>query len=92
MVKLPAEIDTQIPGADNRIGAWHQRDKTSFNHAREITKPFGALDPVIRWCKAELSEDWRWQMVEMSTDQRPGRYIFYFDSEKDCCAFVLKWC
>jgi hypothetical protein len=69
----------------------NSRDKESFSYAREITKPFGALDPVIRWCKAELQEDWRWQMVEMSNDQRPGRYIFYFDSEKDCCAFTLKW-
>ena len=67
------------------------RDKDSFAYAQEITKPFGALDPVIRWCKEELQEDWRWQMVEMSNDQRPGRYIFYFDSEKDCCAFTLKW-
>ena len=70
---------------------YHSRDKESFPYAREISKPFGALDPVIRWCKDELQEDWRWQMVEMSNDQRPGRYIFYFDSDRDCAAFTLKW-
>lgn len=91
MVQLPAEIDTQIPGADNKIGSWHQRDRTSFPHAREIIKPWGGLEPVLAWCKQELREDWRWQLVEMSTDQRPGRYVFYFDSERDCCAFALKW-
>lgn len=68
-----------------------KRDKNSFAHAHEITKPFGGLDAVLKWCKAELQDDWRWQLVEMSNDQRPGRYIFYFDSEKDYLAFLLKW-
>jgi hypothetical protein len=85
-VKLPAEIDTQIAGADNLI-----RSRESFNYAQEITKPWGGLEPILDWCKQELVADWRWQMVEMSTEQRPGRYIFYFDSERDYLAFVLKW-
>jgi hypothetical protein len=90
-VKLPAEVDTQISGADNKIGAWQDRDRRSFKHAQEIIKPWGGLEPVLDWCKQELVADWRWQMVEMSTDQRPGRYIFYFDDERDCLAFILKW-
>jgi hypothetical protein len=85
MMILPETVDTSLL-------KFQVRDKESFPYAREIAKPFGALDPVIRWCKEELQADWRWQMVEMSNDQRPGRYIFYFDSERDCCAFVLKWC
>jgi hypothetical protein len=90
---LPAEIDTQIPGAENRLGGWDwkSRDSESFAHAREIVKPWGGLEPILAWCKQELEADWRWQLVDMSTDQRPGRYIFYFDSERDCCAFALKW-
>lgn len=67
------------------------RDAESFAYAREIAKPFGGVDSVISWCKSELQSDWRWQVVEMSSDQRPGRYIFYFDSDRDCCAFSLKW-
>ena len=67
------------------------RDKQSFSHAQEITKPFGVIEEVLAWCKSELREDWRWQLVEMSSDIRPGRYIFYFDNEKDYFAFVLKW-
>jgi hypothetical protein len=27
----------------------------------------------------------------MSSHQQPGRYIFYFDSERDYFAFLLKW-
>lgn len=66
------------------------RDRDSFNHAHEIIKPFGQIEQVINWCKNELTDEWRWQMVEISSDQRPGRYIFYFDSERDYLAFVMK--
>ena len=67
------------------------RQGNSFNHACEIRKPFGGLDAVISWCKGELAADWRWQLVDVSSDIRPGRYIFYFDSERDYLAFVMKW-
>jgi hypothetical protein len=67
------------------------REKASFNHATEIVKPFGMLEAVLDWCKNELQDDWRWQLVEMSSDIKPGRYIFYFDDERDYLAFVLKW-
>lgn len=67
------------------------RDKQSFNHAFEITKPYGVLEEVLAWSKSELSDAWRWQLVEVSSDTRPGRYIFYFDNERDYFAFVLKW-
>jgi hypothetical protein len=67
------------------------RDGTSFRFHREITRPFGDLDAILAWCKAELSGDWRWQLIDVSTDQRPGTYKFYFDSERDCVAFVLQW-
>ena len=63
----------------------------SFNHAREINKPFGELDRVLAWCKTELTGEWRWQLIDVSTDKRPGRYIFYFDSERDYFAFTLYW-
>jgi hypothetical protein len=63
----------------------------SFNHAREIHKPFGELDRVLAWCKTELVGEWRWQLVDVSTDRRPGRYIFYFDLERDYFAFTLYW-
>jgi len=68
-----------------------ERIAESFRFHREITKPFGGLDSVLAWCKAELQGDWRWKLIEVSTDQRPGVYLFYFDSERDCCAFMLKW-
>ena len=67
------------------------RDQKGFRYAKEIYKPYGTLDEVLKWCKAELTEDWRWQMVDMSSHQQPGRYIFYFDGERDYLAFCLKW-
>ena len=67
------------------------RDQDSFDHAQEITKQFGVLESVLDWCKEELVAEWRWQLIEVSSDDRPGRYIFYFDSERDCLAFVMKW-
>jgi hypothetical protein len=67
------------------------RDQESFSYSKEITKPFGELDRVLAWCKTELVGDWRWQLIDVSSDRRPGRYTFYFDSERDCCAFTLAW-
>ena len=67
------------------------RNRESFLYSREITKPFGELDRVIDWCKTEMVGDWRWQLVDVSSDQRPGRYIFYFDSDRDYFAFTLYW-
>lgn len=75
-----------MPFADYEI-----RDKESFAYAKEISKPWGGLDFVLDWCKTELTGDWRWQLVDVSSDTRPGRYIFYFDSDRDFCAFTLKW-
>jgi hypothetical protein len=69
----------------------YERCRDSFNHAQEISKEFGVLESVLDWCKEELSADWRWQLVEVSSDRRPGRYIFYFDSERDYLAFIMKW-
>jgi hypothetical protein len=63
----------------------------SFNHAREISRPFGQIDRIIEWCKTELTNEWRWQVVTTSSDRSPGRYIFYFDSDRDAAAFTLFW-
>jgi hypothetical protein len=68
------------------------RDRDSFNHAQEIAKPFGVLESVLDWCKEELSADaWRWQLISVSSERQPGRYLFFFDSERDYLAFVMKW-
>ena len=63
----------------------------SFDYAQEIFRPFGQIDRIIEWCKTELVGDWRWQVVTSSSDRAPGRYIFYFDSDRDAAAFALFW-
>ena len=63
----------------------------SFDYAREIARPFGQIDRIIEWCKTELVGDWRWQVITTSSDRAPGRYIFYFDSDRDAAAFSLFW-
>jgi hypothetical protein len=70
--------------------AW-MRDRESFHHAKIIEKPFGVIETVLDWCKSELRSDWRWQLIEISNDIKPGRYCFFFDDERDYLAFVMKW-
>jgi hypothetical protein len=67
------------------------RHEESFPYAREISKPYGEIENILGWCKSELSEEWRWQLKDMSSPVRPGRYIFYFDNQRDYLAFLLKW-
>ena len=69
----------------------NQRSRESFSYAKEIAKPFGGIDRVISWCKTEIQGDWRWQLIEPSSDIRPGRYGFFFDNERDYVAFLLQW-
>ena len=73
------------------VNHYDGRNKESFQHSHELEKRTGILEQVIEWCKDELVHDWRWQLVEMSSYQQPGRYIFYFDSERDYFAFLLRW-
>ena len=87
--------DNELSGLEHRDAMLHQidhRSAESFAYAREIQKPWGELEPVLRWCRAEITGEWRWQMVDMSTRDYGGRYIFYFDSERDTVAFALRWC
>jgi hypothetical protein len=63
----------------------------SFNHACRIQKNYGMLEQILAWAKESLTAEWRWQLVSVSSDVRPGDYIFYFDSERDYLAFVMKW-
>ena len=67
------------------------RDRESFNYAHEIIKEFGVIETVLNWCKSELRNEWRWQLIEMSSDIKPGRYCFFFDDERDYLVFVMKW-
>jgi hypothetical protein len=67
------------------------RKGDSFLYTREVKKPFGVLDDIIIWAKLNLEKEWGWQLVQTCTDQAPGRYVFFFDSERDCVAFTLRW-
>ena len=80
--KIPAK---HLPPLD-----W-MRDRDSFDHAHEIVKAFGVIESVLAWCKSELRGEWRWQLIEMSSDRKPGRYCFFFDDERDYLAFIMKW-
>ena len=67
------------------------RDPKSFKHAYEINKPFGIIEEILSWCKDELVSEWKWQLVDLSSHKLPGRYIFYFDNDRDYLAFLIKW-
>ncbi len=91
--KIPISTNTSTELADllARFRIDHIREAESFHHATEIQRDFGKLDQVLNWCKIELVGDWRWQMTNSANMLQPGRYIFYFDSERDYLAFTLKW-
>lgn len=83
------KITTNMHGMP--VHEFEVRTGDSFAYAQEIHKPFGVLDDVLDWCKANMCSDWRWQLIRTSTDRDDGRYIFYFDSDRDLCAFKLRW-
>lgn len=61
----------------------------SYTHACEVSH-HPQVEPIILWCKQNLDDTWRWQIVETSGNS-PGRYIFYFNNEKNYLAFLLRW-
>lgn len=64
------------------------RNASSFPYQQQVRQN---LDAMLAWCRNECRCDWRWQLVENSGFQAPGVYRFYFDSDRDACAFALKW-
>lgn len=80
-----------MPLTDDQKIAINYRENTSFAYSREISKKFGELDCILSWCKSECRADWRWELIDVSNERRPGRYIFYFDGEQDFVAFLLQW-
>ena len=70
---------------------YHIRESEKFEYSYELKKPPGTLDEILSWNKDGLTDKWKWQLVDMSSRQWPGRYIFYFSSERDYLAFLLKW-
>ena len=79
---LQSNLDTLIYDRNKDAG---------FNHAKDIHKPFGKLQEILDWAKDNCKPGWRWQLVDTPSDIRDGRYIFFFNDEKDYFAFCLKW-
>jgi hypothetical protein len=69
----------------------NSRTKDSFKYSVCLTRPWGWLDDAIAWSKTELINEWRWYIERASTDQLPGIYIFYFDTDRDYFAFTMKF-
>lgn len=67
------------------------RAADTFLHCVTCVRPWGVLESVLCWCQQECTSEWRWRLIEMPTDRRPGTYDFYFDSERDAVAFSLQW-
>lgn len=67
-----------------------ERTPDSFDYSIQIARPWGCIDSVIVWARQELVGEWRWQLIQGSSDQLPGQYLFYFDLESDYLAFVMK--
>lgn len=78
-----------LANLDNLI--YNHNKGQRFDYAKDISKPFGKLQEILDWTKANCKPDWRWQLVDTPSDIRPGRYIFFFNDERDYFAFCLKW-
>lgn len=63
----------------------------NFPYAQRIVKRFGEIEYILDWCKRELEQEWRWQLITVSSPNQAGEYIFYFDSDRDLLAFTLKY-
>ena len=63
------------PGVD--IQSFFGDSDASYTHACEVSH-HPQVEPIILWCKQNLDDTWRWQIVETSGNS-PGRYIFYFN-------------
>lgn len=77
-----ANLDTLIYNKDKKL---------CFAYAKDISKPFGKLQEILDWAKINCKPGWKWQLVDPPSDIRPGRYIFFFNNERDYFAFCLKW-
>lgn len=61
-----------------------------YQHSTMVAIEFGRLEQVLEWCK-KLPNLWVWNLEEWTTVSSPGQYKFYFKSEKDLLAFILRW-
>jgi hypothetical protein len=64
-------------------------DQDCLTFSCTVSKPFGWLDPALDWCRREVGQEWKWQLIESSTDQAHGVYRFYFSSLQDFVAFTM---
>ena len=69
---------------------YSERDAKSFAYSASVALAFGQLEPVLAWCRAELVGEWRWEYHPRDAPDK-WQYRFYFDSERDCLAVILKW-
>jgi len=56
-----------------------------------VYRMWGHLEEVLEWNQQELVDTWKWEMVTPSNEFDPGEYKFYFQSQRDLVAFLLKW-
>lgn len=52
-------------------------------------QPFGWLDRALHWCRKETQAEWKWSLIESSSDTTHGIYKFYFKDFQDLVAFNL---
>ena len=67
------------------------KQEHGFIHSKILSLPPGNIDPIIDWCKQELTPGWKWQIITSSTPKTPGEYAFFFYKESDFFAFILKY-
>jgi hypothetical protein len=57
-------------------------------HQVKLTIPYGELQPIIEWCDRNCLSEWRY-MEDPNANFLSGGWVFFFESERDYCAFLL---
>ena len=63
----------------------------AIDHLIEVDTSQYPYTLEITWSKQELEHEWRWILDETGGGDGLWKYRFFFQSERDMCAFTMKW-
>lgn len=53
----------------------------------QVKLPYGELQPIVEWCDRNCVDEWRY--MEDPNGDMYNSWVFFFENERDYCAFLL---